>query len=123
MMSPSRITKEFLSLRTCVFISGSNIHPNPHFYKYHWWIYAQDSVYENADAVFYKDEYRLNTYEAITKMEELRVKKIPYAYVNTQDYRLGCKGLNYDHLRSKYPNMSFAVAYEDDIDPPYNKHK
>jgi hypothetical protein len=106
-----------------MFVSGSNIHPNPHFYKYYWWIYAHDSVYENGDAVFYKEEHRLNTYDAMMKMKELRANKIPFAYVNMQIHRFGCSIWNYEQIKEKFPEEEFAPRYEDDTDPEWKGHK
>lgn len=128
MVSPNRITKDVLEGRgkegyQSVFISGSGIHPNPKLYKYSWWIYDETSPYENAGEVFYKDEHRLSTYDAIKRMDELRLKKIRFAYVNSKLQRLGCKIWDYDHLRSIYPDIEFAPVYDDDQDMMYKEHK
>lgn len=59
--------KNFLEKRgkdfIVIFVSGSNLHPNPKLYKYYWWIYSMESKENNAAAVFYKKEHRLPNQE------------------------------------------------------------
>lgn len=128
MISPNRITKDVLAGHgkegfQSVFISGSNMHPNPKLYKYSWWIFDETSPYDNAGEVFYKDEHSLNTHDAIKRMEELRANKIRFAYVNIKLQRLGCNIWDYDELRMSDPDIEFAPSYDDDQDPAYNSHK
>lgn len=117
------ITKQFLTEEKKhfgrpieLFVSGSNLHPNPKLYKYYFWIYAENSDYESAADIFFKDAYKLNIKTAVDKMNELRNNKISYAYVNTKYYRLGNKIFNYEGLMQNDPQIIFSPSYEDDKD-------
>jgi hypothetical protein len=126
MTSPHTITKESLCSQkdfSAWFISGSNFVPNPRLYKYHWWIYSLESPYENAEEVFYKDEHRLSTKQAIDLIDRLHAEKISYAYVNVKYHRLGNKIWDYGRLKEKFPNMEFAPSYDEDTDEPWDGHK
>ena len=111
--------KEFM----VIFVSGSNINPNPKLYKYYWWIYSMESKEKSAAEVFYSKAHRLS----IKKFEEesirLQDNKISFAYVNRKLHRLGTT-FDYEKLKEKYPDMEFAPAYEDDNDEMIeNGHK
>jgi len=126
MRSPRTITKESLSLRkefSALFISGSNLVPSPRLYKYYWWIYSLESPYENAEEIFFKDEYRLSTKQAVELIDRLHAEKISYAYVNTKHQRLGNKIWDYDKLKSEFQNIDFAPNYDDDTDEVWREHK
>lgn len=103
--------KDFL----IAFMSGSNLHPNPKLYKYHWWIFSLESKENSAAEVFYKDEHKLTTKEFITEYDRLCKDKISFAYVNSKSYRLGAV-FNYDKLKNEFPDIEFAPKYEDDTD-------
>ena len=128
MVLPQRITKEYLcderyiSWRG-VFISGSDPHPNPRLYKYDWWVYDTSSPYDSAAEVFYKPEHRLSTKAFETLTDRLHKENIKYAYVNRKRRRLGVSIWDYDRMLTENPNMTFAPAYEDDTDEPYEGHK
>ncbi|MCT7572802.1 hypothetical protein [Aliarcobacter butzleri] len=123
MKNPQLITKENIlkELRkenqsfTVVFISGTNLHPNPKMYKYYWWIYSLESKQENAHEVFYKKEYELTTKEFEKEFQRLRDSKISFAYVNIKLHRLGSI-FDYEKLKTNYPDIKFAPSYEDDND-------
>ena len=122
-MIPSKlITKENAKKRLedrgenfmAIFVSGSNLHPNPKMYKYYWWIYSMESQEKSAAEVFYTKAYRLTTKEF--EEESIRLQdKISFAYVNRKLHRLGSI-FNYEKLKEKYPDMEFAPAYDDDND-------
>jgi hypothetical protein len=126
MRSPRTITKESLSLRkefNALFISGSNLVPSPRLYKYYWWIYSLESPFENAEEIFFKDEHRLSTKQAVELIDRLHGEKISYAYVNTKYTRLGNKIWDYDKLKAEFPNIIFAPSYDDDTDEAWREHK
>lgn len=126
MRSPATITPDFFKEQdySAVFISGSNLHQNARLYKYYWWIYPANSVYENAEKVFFEDEHKLSTKKATEMMEKLQNEKIPFAYVNIKYHRLGNKIWDYEKLQTKWSDIKFAVPYDDDTDEIYkNGHK
>lgn len=118
-----RINKEYLSSKNIVFCEGSNLHPSFKMYKYYWWIFAHNCEYNTASDIFYKELYKLTTKDAMEKMNELELKKIPFAYVNKKFQRLGCSVWNYSKIKIDNPNIQFAPSYEDDIDEEWNYHK
>ena len=90
-MIPSKlITKENAKKRLeqrgkdfmAIFVSGSNINPNPKLYKYYWWIYSMESQEKSAAKVFYTKAYRLTTKEFEEESIRLQDSKISFAYVN-----------------------------------------
>lgn len=121
MVPPSQITKESLkfpnyNIMQSVFISGSNIHPNKRFYKYYWWIYSEESEEQSAKEVFFIKEKSLTTKQFFQKAEELTKRDIKFAYVNIKLHRLGNSVWDYEKIKTKYPDIEFAVALEDDLD-------
>lgn len=131
-MIPSKlITKENAKKRLeqrdkdfmAIFVSGSNINPNPKLYKYYWWIYSMESKEKSAAEVFYSKAHRLTTKKFEEEAKRLQDNKISFAYVNTKLHRLGTI-FDYEKLKEKYPDIEFAPAYEDDNDEMIeNGHK
>ena len=119
MMLPSRITKEWLKEEnkefSAIFISGSNLHPNPKFYKYYFWIYSLESKENSAADVFFKESHKLTLKEFNEEENRLQKNKISYAFVNIKYYRLGSI-FNYEKLKKDCPDIIFAPPYEDDND-------
>lgn len=106
------------------FISGSSLHPNVKLYKYYYWVYPENSNFENATEVFFKDEYKLTIKKAMDVMKELEKNNIGFAYTNVRYYRLGNKIWNYEKLKNEYPEIRFAPSYEDDTDETHESgHK
>ena len=103
--------KEFM----VIFVSGSNINPNPKLYKYYWWIYSMESYENSAAEVFYTKAHRLSTKKFEEEAIRLQDNKISFAYVNRKLHRLGTI-FDYEKLKEKYPDIEFAPAYEDDSD-------
>ena len=101
--------KEFM----VIFVSGSNINPNPKLYKYYWWIYSMESDENSAAEVFYTKAYRLSTKKFEEESIRLQDNKISFAYVNTKLHRLGTI-FDYEKLLKEFSDIEFAPAYEDD---------
>lgn len=129
MVSPYRINKEYLLAFSAkehsrsLFISGSNLHPNPLLYKYDWWIYPSNSPYDSAAEIFYESEHRLSTKEFYEMANRLYEEKIAFAYVNSKQHRLGNTIWNYAKMKHDYPNTIFAIAYDEDTEEEYEGHK
>lgn len=127
-MPPRKITKQFFKEfkkffkpgdkqnSIALFIAGSGRHPNVKFYKYYYWIYTENSMYECAADVFYKEEHKMSAKKAIDMMNRLQKENISFAYVSESRYRLGNKIWDYERLKKTYPDWSFAPVYEDDND-------
>lgn len=131
MIWPGNITikaaKEWIKKRneefSIIFVSGSNIHPNPTMYKYYFWIYSMESKENSAKDVFYKKEYQLSIAKFEKEVQRLKNNKISFAYVNRKYHRLGSI-FNYEKLKEKYPEIEFAPAFNNDIDEMNDKgHK
>ena len=115
------ITKQFLQKNKDeghlgVGISTRSLNPNPLLKKYSYWVYHYEMPYESAEEVFYKDEYRLSLYDYLELRDYLHSHKIPYAIVSVSQCRLGTKIWDYKKLEKKYPDIKFAVSYDDDSD-------
>ena len=106
-----------------IFVSGSNVHPDPKMYKYYWWIYSMESKEKSAAEVFYSKAHRLTTKKFEEESIRLQDNKISFAYVNIKLHRLGSI-FDYEKLKQKYPDMEYAPVYEDDNDEMIeNGHK
>lgn len=103
--------KEFM----VIFVSGSNINPNPKLYKYYWWIYSMESKEKSAAEVFYSKAHRLSTKKFEEEAIRLQDNKISFAYVNRKLHRLGTI-FDYEKLLKEFSDIEFAPAYEDDSD-------
>ena len=123
-MIPSKlITKENAKKRLeqwgkdfmAIFVSGSNINPNPKLYKYYWWIYSMESKEKSAAEVFYSKAHRLTTKKFEEEAIRLQDNKISFAYVNRKLHRLGTI-FDYEKLLKEFSDIEFAPAYEDDSD-------
>lgn len=129
MRRPETITKKFFEEYRkgmgfnppILFISGSNMHPNPRFYKYYFWVYAENSPLASADDVFFKEEHKLTYMQALKLMEKLAADDIGFAYLNRRYYRLGNKVFDYERLKKVYPGIKFAPSYDDDPENSSNK--
>mgnify|MGYP006863438709 FL=1 len=49
-------------------------------------------------------------------MEKLKQGEIPFAVVNTKNYRLGNRILDYEIFKMKYPTTEYAEDYDNDMD-------
>ncbi len=74
-----------------------------------------ESKEKSADEVFYIKTHRLTTKEFEQESIRLQDNKISFAYVNIKLHRLGSI-FDYEKLKEKYPEMEFALSYEDDND-------
>ena len=115
-MIPSKlITKENAKKRLeqrgkdfmVIFVSGSNINPNPKLYKYYWWIYSMESKEKSAAEVFYSKAHRLTTKKFEEEAIRLQDNKISFAYVNTKLHRLGTI-FDYEKLLKEFSDIEFA---------------
>lgn len=131
-MTPAyKITKAYLKEsskeRSCTLgISTTRLNSNPTFKKYYYWIYHYNMPYDSAREVFWNDECKLSLKKALNLMDYLQKNNIPYSYVNRVFHRLGTKIFNYEKLKEKYPDIKFAVAYNEDTDEiceEVNNHK
>jgi len=131
MKRPITITKQYLQKnkddgRLGVGISTTSLNPNPLLKKYTYWVYHYEMPFESADEVFYKDEHSLSLYDYLELRDYLRIHEIPYAIVSVSQYRLGTKVWDYEKLKEEWPEIIFAVSYDDDSDKVrlnFNGHK
>ena len=66
--------------------------------------------------VFFIKEKSLTTKQFLQKADDLTKRDIKFAYVNIKLHRLGNSIWNYEKIKTKYPDIEFAVALEDDLD-------
>ena len=118
MRRPESITKKYLQ-ENClpkkgIRISGTNIVSNPTLRKYSFWIYHYDMPYESAVEVFWKQEHKLSIKKYFELRKYLVENGIPFAFLYRSQFRLGTSLWNYDKLRRAFPDIEFAVPYEED---------
>jgi len=115
------ITKQFLQKnkeegRMGAGISTTSLNPNPLLKKYTHWVYHYEMSYESAKEVLYKEKHSLSLYDYLELRNHLHSHEIPYAVVSVSQHRLGIKVWDYEKLKREYPDITFAVSYEDDLD-------
>ena len=128
MKQPHTVTKSFLeeSLKhgwIGTGISTTNVPPCPRLRKYYYWIYHYEMPYQSAEDIFWKEEHKLSLKKAMELKEYLHKNKIPYAVANRSYFRLGTKIWDYKTLKRKYPNIKFAISFDEDTDEEYQGHK
>lgn len=97
------------------------MHPNPHFYKYYWWIFWKGSPFEG-HKFLNSLETRLTTKKAYELRHKLTVENLSYYLYNESYPRLDPNN-PFDLTKEKWKNCRWAPAYDDDSDEPYKGHK
>ncbi|EHP30520.1 hypothetical protein SMGD1_1997 [Sulfurimonas gotlandica GD1] len=129
MTRPEKVTKEYLKEQLSTLgwigtrISSTNIIENPKLKKRYFWIYHYEMPYESAKEVFWKEEHKLSFKKAMDLMDKLEENKIPYAMISNTFHRLGTKVFNYEKLKQEWPDMKFAVSFDEDTDEEYKGFK
>ena len=95
---------------------AQNMHPNPIFYKYYWWIFSKYSQQEGEN--FLTKQNMLSTCEAMKLMQKLNDEGTPYIVYNKKCPRWGEK-TPFD----KNKNLDWAPDYDNDIDYSWEGHK
>ena len=97
---------------------ASNMHPNPRFYKYRWWVFWRDSVCDGRD--FLDDEHALCTADAVALINKLNSACESHWIYNRQIPRHEPGTTPFDRTSDKWRDHSFSVAFDDDTDPHWN---
>lgn len=125
MLQPTHENLKSISSHKLFVISNAgtvNIHPNPKFYKYYWWIFTADSKTEGDD--FLTDDNKLCYAEYLNKIEHIKENNIPAMIYNRKYHRIDKNNpWNYEKLKSQ-KNIKFAPSFDEDTDPlTPNGHK
>lgn len=119
MLHPYFKTLEMLSSTgQGVFLSGTNLHPRPTYYKYDWLVFHEGSDCEGAAFMDYSKA--ISTSAAMTLVEELK--------------REGKSCILYNRRRRRQPSAQtppwpvgqgyeYAPGFDDDEDPEWQGHK
>ncbi|MDP1615424.1 MAG: hypothetical protein Q8L68_06470 [Methylococcales bacterium] len=99
------------------FCSGTSLHPNPYFYKYHWSIFWQGSPIDGRQ--FLDKEYWLCTHEAFTLIKQLHASNEFYWIYNRHRPRYDLINTPFDFNHPKWKNSNFAPSFEQDDDPAW----
>lgn len=97
-------------------IYAQNMHPNPLFYKYYWWVFSKYSEDEGND--FLTDKNKLCTYDAVMLVDALQKENCSFIIYNKKCPRKGNK-TPFD----KSKDLDWAPDYYDDTDPEWHGHK
>ena len=103
---------------------ATGVHPNPRFYKYHWWVFWRESPVDGSE--FLSDKYRLSTAAAMALSADLKARGEPsWLYNRRLPRRDPANPFDTNHPR--WRDAEWAVAYDDDPDPvapePLSGHK
>ena len=95
---------------------AQNMHPNPYFYKYGWWVFSRFSTEEGRQFLSVKN--MLSTHDAAHLIKKLQELGEPFIVYNQKFHRRGEK-TPFDESR----DFEWAVDYDDDPDPVWKGHK
>jgi len=90
------------------------VHPNPHFFKYYWWVFRNESPADGT--AFLSDRYRLSTAAAMSQLQTLSEMKEPCWIYNQKLPRAGL-GTPFDLKHPRWASAEIAPGYDDDRDP------
>lgn len=94
--------------------NASDVHPNPRFYKYYWWVFWNESPVDGFE--FLTDQYRLSMAAAIELMNSLKERNEPYWLYNKKVPRLG-SNIPFNLQSPRWQGVDWAPAYDEDPDP------
>jgi len=94
---------------------ASNLHPNPYFYKYYWWVFWQGSPIDGEE--FLGNDYQLCTHDAFTLLDQLNASGESWVLYNKHHPRYDLINTPFDFNHPQWQNRIFAPAYEQDTDP------
>ncbi len=94
---------------------ASNMHPNPRFYKYRWWVFWGDSPCDGRE--FLDDKYALCTADAMALIKKLHEAVESHWIYNQRIARYEPGVTPFDRLSVKWRDHPFAPALDDDADP------
>jgi len=93
------------------------MHPNPHLYKYYWWIFWQGSPCEGDE--FLSDRYRISTKQAFELMHKLREEQHSYWLYNCRLPRLDPANTPFDPKSKVWQDVEWAKPFDKDTDEEY----
>ncbi len=97
------------------FSYASNMHPNPRFYKYRWWVFWRDSACDGRE--FLDDKYAICTANAISLIKKLQADGECYWIYNRRISRHEPGVTPFDRTSVKWRDHAFAPSFDDDTDP------
>ncbi len=100
---------------------AQNMHPNPRYHKYYWWVFWRHSPVDG-DA-FLTAPYRLNTAAAMELIKRLREQKEPYWVYNRKLPRRDTANTPFDPDSPRWQGVEWALPYAEDPDPEWKGHK
>ena len=116
MRTPSfeRISKTKYSGQV-LFAGARNIHPNPNWFKYYWWVFTSDSPCDGHS--FLSEENKLTFFQFERELEHVKSLGLEAWIYNIKLHRLG-EGSPFDEQKLREKGITeFAPSFEDDLDP------
>lgn len=97
------------------------LHPNPHFYKYYWWVFWQGSPCDGDD--FLSNRYRMPMKQAFELIDNLRKDQQSYWLYNKRLPRLDPDNTPFDPNAEIWQNAEWAKPFDEDRDDEYRGFK
>ncbi len=94
---------------------ASNMHPNPYFYKYYWWVFWQGSPVDGRE--FLSHDYQLCTHDAFMLLDQLNAAGESWVLYNKHSPRYDLINTPFDVNHPQWQNRIFAPSFEQDTDP------
>ena len=108
------LRREWVDAGLC-FSYASNMHPNPRFYKYRWWVFWRESACDGHE--FLEDKHAICTANAMALIKKLESEGECYWIYNRRIARHELGVTPFDRNSVKWRDHPFAAAFDDDIDP------
>lgn len=123
MLSPlyKNLKSKAFDEQACSISFAQNMHPNPLFYKYLWWVFWRESPCEG-DA-FLQDENALCTAKAMRLIDELTARNERHFIYNSGRPRYEKGVTPFDPVHPRWEGVEFCVPWSQDPDPEYMQHK
>jgi len=94
---------------------ATNMHSNPYFYKYYWWVFWQGSPMDGRE--FLDKKYQLCTHDTFTLLDQLRANGESWILYNKHSPRYDLINTPFDFDHPQWKNRIFAPPFEQDTDP------
>ncbi len=112
------LSKENISAVSRISSYAENMHLNPYFYKYYWWVFWKGSPCDGGE--FLEDKYRMSTAEAKRLMEKLKIENESFWLYNSHAPRRDPQNAPIDETHPVWKDANWAPAFKDDTDRSWN---
>ena len=98
-----------------LFAGARNIHPNPKWFKYYWFVFTAESLIDGDS--FFSDDNKLSFSEFESELARVKSLGLEAWIYNIKLYRLG-EGSPFDEAKLRAKGITnFAPSFDEDQEP------